>query len=148
MSEAATIFDTLGTGLLGADVERAFIQWCIMQTVRPAFAHALSTHNLLVEGRSVMSADSAETVAAVATKIGDNARETMFRQLALWIKRATDYDKPRVAWEAAREAAIWSLIYSQRMRDIAGQAEQYQQIDKQIRQTHASRLREMATRRK
>ncbi len=91
----------------------------------------------------IMTATSADTVASIALKAGEGARETMFRQLALWIKRATDYELPRAAWEAAREAAIWSLIYSQRARDVAAQAEQYQQIDRQIRQTHGSRLREM-----
>jgi|GEM_PF-1033256 len=143
MSDSASLLDVLGTGLLSDEIEQAFIEWCIVQTVRPAFAHALTTHNMAAEARLIMAADKAETVATIATKAGEGARETMFRQLALWIKRATNYETPHAAWEAAREAAVWSLIYSQRARDVATQAEQYQQIDKQIRQTHATHLRDM-----
>lgn len=91
----------------------------------------------------MMAAASADAVAALAIKMSENARETMFRQLALWIKRATQYDEPHPAWDSAREAAIWSLLYAQRLSDVAGQVEQYERIDRQIRQTHASRLREM-----
>ncbi len=144
MADTTSILDLLGQGLFSVETERAFIQWCVVQTVRPAFAHALSTHNLIAEGRQIMTATTAEAFVPLAAKIGENARETMFRQLTEWIKRTTDYGKPRAAWDSAREATVWSLIYSQRLSDVAGQAEQYQRIDKQIRQTHASRLREMA----
>jgi hypothetical protein len=144
MSDSTLLIDILGSGLLNPEIEHAFLEWCIVQTVRPAFAHALTTHNMLAESRQVMAATTAVSVSLIATKAGENARETMFRQLALWIKRATDYSTPRSAWDAAREAAVWSLLFSQRGRDVAAQAEQYQQIDKQIRATHASRLREMA----
>jgi hypothetical protein len=144
MAETSTIFDILGTGLLNPSVEQAFLEWCVVQTVRPAFAHALTTHDLAAEGRMMMAATDAESVAKLSLKIGEGTRGTMFRQLALWIKRATQRDDARAAWEASREAAIWSLIYSQRARDVQSQVEQYQQLDRQIRQTHASRLRQMA----
>ena len=98
---------------------------------------------LLAEGRLMMSADTAEKVAALSRRISESAKQTMFRQLALWIEGAVHYDNARTAWNNAREAAVWSLIYSQRGRDVARQAEQYQQFDKQIRQTHSSRLREI-----
>jgi hypothetical protein len=144
MVETSSIFDILGTGLLHPEVEHAFLEWCIVQTVRPAFAHALTTHDLSAEGWLIMAATSAENVANLSLKIGEGARATMFRQLALWIKRATQRDDARAAWEAAREAAIWSLIYAQRVRDVESQVDQYQQLDQKIRQIHASRLREMA----
>src|SRR5579864_12590 len=105
MVETSSIFDILGTGLLNPEVERAFLEWCIVQTVRPAFAHALTTHDLSAEGRLMMAATSAEGVAKLSLKIGEGTRGTMFRQLALWIKRATQRDDVRAAWEAAREAA-------------------------------------------
>ena len=144
MAETSTIFDILGTGLLSAELENTFLEWCIVQTVRPAFAHALTTHDLAAEGRMMMAATDGEGIAKLSLKIGEGTRGMMFRQLALWIKRATQRDDPRAAWEAAREAAIWSLIYSQRIRDLESQVEQYQQLDRKIRQTHASRLREIA----
>ena len=144
MVETSPIFDILGTGLLSAEVEQAFLEWCVVQTVRPAFAHALTTHGLVPEGRLMMAATNAESVAKLSLKIGEGARGSMFRQLALWIRRATQRDNPRAAWEAAREAAIWSLIYSQRVQDVNSQVEQYQQLDRKIRQTHASRLRQLA----
>lgn len=138
-----TIIDMLGTGVVKAEMERAFLDWCLVTTVRPAFAHALTTHEMLTEGRLIMSADSAEKIALLTRRIGDSAKQTMFRQLALWIEQAAHYDNARTAWNSAREAAVWSLIYSQRGRDVARQAEQYQQFDRQIRQTHASYLREL-----
>ncbi len=144
MSDPALLLDILGTGLLSTEVEQAFLEWCIVQTVRPAFAHALTTHNMQAESRQLMTATTAAAVSMIAAKASENARETMFRQLSLWIKRATDFSAPHAAWDAAREAAVWSLLFSQRGKDVAAQAEQYQQIDKQIRQTHASRLRELA----
>lgn len=144
MPDTPAIFDLLGTGLLSAEVEQAFLQWCVLQTVRPAFAHALSTHDMANEGRTMMTTTTPEAVSALATRVSEGTRGAMFRQLALWIRRAIDYEEPRTAWEASREAAIWSLIYSQRARDTSSQVEQYQQFDKQIRQTHASRLREIS----
>ncbi|MHB8628155.1 MAG: hypothetical protein ACYDBJ_12850 [Aggregatilineales bacterium] len=144
MTETSTIFDMLGTGLFSAELEQAFLEWCVVQTVRPAFAHALTTHDLAAEGRLMMAATDAEAVAKLSLKIGEGARATMFRQLALWIKRATQRDDVHAAWEAAREAAIWSLIYSQRARDLESQVEQYQQLDRKIRLVHASHLREIA----
>ena len=144
MPETPNIFDLLGTGLLSAEVEQTFLRWCMLQTVRPAFAHALSTHDMVSEGRTMMTATTPEAVSALATRVSEGTRGTMFRQLALWIRRAIDYKEPRAAWDAAREAAIWSLIYSQRARDTNSQVEQYHQFDKQIRQTHASRLREIS----
>ncbi len=146
MQETSSILDALGTGLLSRQVEEEFLEWCIVQTVRPAFAHALTTHDLGAEGRLVMSAETSETVAVIATRVSEGARQTMFRQLALWIARATQFDSPKGAWDAAREAAVWSLVYSQRTRDITTQAELYQRFDKQIRQTHSTRLRELTQR--
>jgi hypothetical protein len=142
-SGSAFIVDMLGSGVLKPETEREFLEWCIVNTVRPAFAHALSTHDLSAEGRLMMSADTAEKVAALSRRISEGAKQTMFRQLALWIEGAVHYENARTAWNNAREAAVWSLIYSQRGRDVARQAEQYQQFDKQIRQTHSSRLREI-----
>ncbi len=144
MTEPLLIFDILGTGLLDREQEHVFLQWCIIQTVRPAFAHALSTHNLLAEGRMMMAASSADMVATLAAQIAEEARATMFRQLSLWIKRAVDYSDPRPAWEAAREAAVWSLIYSQRTKDVESQVAQYRVFDKQIRQTHGLKLHEIS----
>jgi len=144
MPETANIFDLLGTGLLSAEVERTFLKWCMMQTVRPAFAHALSTHDMITEGRTIMTATTPEAVSILATRVSEGARGSMFRQIALWIRRAVEYNEPRAAWDAAREAAIWSLVYSQRSHDTKSQVEQYQQLDKQIRETHASRLREIS----
>jgi hypothetical protein len=144
MTETSTVLDILGTGLLSTELEQAFLEWCVVRTVRPAFAHALTTHDLAIEGRLIMAATDSEAISKLALKIGESTRGTMFRQLALWIKRAAQHDDVRAAWEAAREAAIWSLIYSQSVRDLESQAEQYQQLDRKIRQTHASHLREMA----
>jgi len=144
MVETSVIFDILGTGLLSAEVEQAFLEWCVVQTVRPAFSHALTTHGMAPEGQLMMAATDAEGVAQLSIKVGEGTRGSMFRQLALWIKRATQRDNARAAWEAAREAAVWSLIYAQHVQDLNSQVEQYQQLDRKIRQIHAARLRRLA----
>ncbi len=57
-SGSALIIDMLGSGVLKPEMEREFLEWCIVNTVRPAFAHALTTHELSAEGRLMMSADT------------------------------------------------------------------------------------------
>ncbi len=92
----------------------------------------------------MMAATDSQVVAKLSLKISEGTRGMMFRQLALWIKRASQQGDVRAAWEAAREAAIWSLIYAQSARDVESQVEQYQQLDRKIRLAHASHLRKIA----
>src|SRR5271165_7172066 len=87
MTETSAVFNLLGSDTITSYQQYSFLEWCVVQTVRPAFAHALSTHDLLAEGRLVMAASRADQVADLAGKIAEEARATMFRQLAPWIKR-------------------------------------------------------------
>jgi len=146
-NSGASYLDLLGTGVLDAKLEERFLNWCVLQNIRPAYAHALISHDLSAEGRRVLAAQTSQQLAALAAAIGMSERASahvIFAWIANAIQCAVQFDEPAEAWRHAVSAIAWSLMYSQRLDELDRDSAPFRAMEAQIRETFAKRLRGMA----
>ncbi len=79
----ATLLDLLGTGKLPASMEQKFVEFCIWQQARPAFAQVLQASGLSSHAREASSVTDLAAMAECAQRAAEAARQDRLPVLAL-----------------------------------------------------------------